>query len=192
MSLNELTYTYSLNKALEDDNDEFKDYLGAFTPFIINYLKKANTDKTKIQIQHGLEEEYKFTLPLHVLSSLLERLDKEGYLIKDKDNYKLVINKEYKYTFSDPDIIKHNLISLIKDLNKHLTRKIKKPLSIEETCNSLRVFIYLNFDPLITTEDLEKNFHLAIEKMLNCLIIYPHMWKLLKKKSQIVTKSFLN
>jgi len=76
MSMNGLIYTYALNKALDVDN-KGKDYIDAFTPFAIEYLKDPKRGSKLESIQKGIKGKYKFIIPMHIIDLILERLRKD-------------------------------------------------------------------------------------------------------------------
>ena len=130
MPLNELSYTYALNEALDLDDTTSSDYLGSFSPFILNYFKKHSRGYDKSEIQDGIIQEYRFNLPLHIISSLLDRLKEEGYLLKDGDKYKRTQKlRDCECEFEDSQIVKAKMLRLIRDLNRYLNSKLKEPIS---------------------------------------------------------------
>ena len=148
---------------MEDKN--YTDYIDAFTPFLIQYFKNNQELRDKAEIRDGISSEFKFILPLHVLSALLDRLLAKRYISIDKGKYKITQKGlEYPSQFEDPVAISKNIQLLIADLTKYLENRLERSMSKEETLKLIRAFIYINFDKSITPEDLETNFGLSYHK----------------------------
>jgi hypothetical protein len=78
--MTKLIYTYALIKSLYDDG---ADYIDTFRPFILRVLS-LEASKTCGVIQQELANKYGLNMPLHVVSTIVERAKNQEYAIKPK------------------------------------------------------------------------------------------------------------
>jgi len=75
---------------LKVDSNNNRDYYDYFVPFVIEVLDKIDEEIVVANnIQELLDEEFKITLPIKVIETLLRRLSKQGILYAENRTYKI-------------------------------------------------------------------------------------------------------
>ena len=153
-------YMYALLNALYDKG---KDYIDSFCPFIIKGLIE-NQILDKDGILTFLNKIYNIKMPIHVLDTILDRLNRKK-LIKKRKTYFEISRKgiEYSDTFIDEKIIERNINALIDDIYKFchdknisLNEEEIKELLIEVINNNLYELIeYVNPSVSIDKSDIK-------------------------------------
>jgi len=143
--MNRVLYSYALIKTLFDQGE---DYIDSFWPFVIKVIP-STIDIDCSTIQSNLKKKYNLEIPLHVLSTIINRAKKKGYINRDNDKYSLTKNgKEYVDKLETEKEIERRINSLVLNIQKYFHEN-ETPITEEEVYNLILTFITRNIGPLI-------------------------------------------
>ncbi len=145
--MNRSIYTYALIKALYDQEQDYIDSFRSFT------IKVIPTDKfvDLVYIQKNLKTQFALEIPLHVLSTILKRAEREDYLEQKNElkHYKLK-EKGLKYLdiLETEKEVERRINSLLENI-KQFFEKNGLSLNIDKIHNLLISFFQKNIENLI-------------------------------------------
>lgn len=113
-----------------------KDYIDNFIPFILNLVIKNNYKKVDLStLREDFKKEYGLILPLAPLLVILKRASKQGYFVKEDNQYFPISNK----------IASSNFMSISQDQERKLNQVV----------NEFKNFIKGKYEITISVEDAE-------------------------------------
>lgn len=143
--MDNLLYTYALIKSLSDEGE---DYIDAFWPFTVKIFP-INTQLKIDLIQRKLVENYNLDIPLHVLTSILNRAKLKGYFSYSNGKYLLSEKgKRYQSSLESENEVNRRLKSLFEDIRVFFSEKGRE-LDNDQIKEILYIFIQKNLAPLI-------------------------------------------
>jgi len=153
-------YTYALTKGLYDKEGN---YIDAYLPFVLSTIPKDNFVGNE-EIQSQLANRYSIKIPLLVLSSMLFRAKKKGYVNLYKEKYELSSTGEkYHYILEAEIDVERKISSLLVNIVQFFAnRGIKK--QVEQIDDLIVGFINQNIEYLREwlipiSPDIENNLY---------------------------------
>ncbi len=142
--MDRLIYTYALVKSHLEHGE---DYIDSFWPLAAGQIS-PRTYAEVTSIQNRIKEEHGLDIPQHVLSAILKRAKKQGYLEVDHKRYRLTSEGEYFIgTFDTKADVDREINSLLDDASTFFASN-NIELSREQTYDILLSFLNRNTDYL--------------------------------------------
>lgn len=146
-----LVHTYALIRALYDEG---QDYIDSFWPFVVEIIQ-SNQSVTKKLIQTKLKKIFNLEVPLHVLSVILARAEKRGYIQHQRAEPMNVIQYSltkaglgYSTKLETRKEVDRRVYALLEDMKKFFKEK-GLSLSYSKIQMLLLYFLKKNIDILI-------------------------------------------
>ena len=173
--MEKIIYTYALAKSLYDQGEDFVD---AFWPLTLRVFNTNRKYLTLSSIQRLVKEELELNIPLHSLETILNRAEKNKYLVK-KHRHHFEINErglQYINNFKTNREVERKLNALFKDIKVFIKSKFNLEKEINEIKKSILELFSKNINLLVEYFSLNEESIPVVEAsnsgLEDCLIEY--------------------
>ena len=155
--MEKIIYTYALAKSLYDQGE---DYIDAFWPLTLRVFNINRKRLKLISIRDLIKNDLELNIPLHSLETILNRAEKNGYLVKKHRHHFEITESGLKYinNFKTNKEVERRLNALFIDIKDFIKSKFNLEKEIKEIKISILELITKNINLLIENFSLDKQF----------------------------------